>query len=174
MTQPKYAPIMPKDQVRSAYPLATPSGWKADRPADFRPGPHPERPGLGVPGPDQGYALLLARRLEDRIVLADGEVEEDAVEGSVAVALRRASLFGRAPVLEDVRLGLSLFGFLGVAPPDLVAYRRALFRGASHHYWTRRSIAESVPEESLRLTSAAVADRLGEWKALIGESASPS
>jgi hypothetical protein len=168
MTQPKYAPIMPKDQVRGAYPLATPSGWTANRPADFRPGPHPEQSGLGVPGPDQGYALRLARRLEDRIVLGEGEVEEDAVDGSVAVALRRAALFGRAPVLEDVRLALTLFGFLGGAPPDLVAHRRGLFRGASHHYWTRRSIADEVPEATLRLTSAGVAERLGEWKALIG------
>jgi hypothetical protein len=65
-------------------------------------------------------------------------------------------------------LALTLFGFLGGAPPDLVAHRRTLFRGASHHYWTRRSIAESVPEETLRLTSAGVADRLGEWMALTG------
>ena len=67
----------------------------------------------------------------------------------------------------DLEFGFTLWGFLGGAPSDLVEARSPLFRSASHHYQAQRAIADSVKDETLRLTPDAVADRIGEWQALI-------
>jgi hypothetical protein len=85
----------------------------------------------------------------------------------VAVGLKRAARFGRAPVIHDMELAYTVWGFLGGAPADLVAYRRTLFLGAHHDYWARRAIADRVREETLTLTPADVASRLTDWKSLI-------
>ena len=128
-------------------------------------------PGLGNQGPDQGYALKLAERFAGQLVLSAGEREDDALAGCVAVALRRASLFGRAPVMHDLRLALELFGFLDEAGADLVAWRRGRFAGAAGHhgYHVRLRLADLVPAETLRLTPAAVAGaRATSWRAPLG------
>jgi hypothetical protein len=126
-----------------------------------------------VQGPDQGYALTLARRLRDQLVLTDGESADDAIAGCLGVALRRAALFGRAPVIDDFRLAFTLFGFLdGDAPQDLVEFRRHRFAGAasSHHYAEVRELALLVPEETLRMTVSEVAARRADGRALLGPS----
>jgi hypothetical protein len=114
MTQPNFVPIVETDQVRPSYRLRTPHDWRAGRVADLR-GPEETRGReLGVPGPDQGYALLLAHtQFEDRLEITSGITAEDALVGCAAVGSRRAALFGRAPVSKDIELGLMLFGFLG-------------------------------------------------------------
>jgi hypothetical protein len=121
-----------------------------------------------VPGPDQGYALRLARRFEERVELEAGEHVGDVIAGAVSLALRRAALFGRAPVITDIELTLTLFGYLGDAPADLVEFRRALFQGASHDYWERRELAHLVPDATLKLKPADVRSRLAGWRDLIG------
>lgn len=168
MTQPSYVPIIEADQVRPAYQLKTPSHWHADRVADLKGPEQPHGPELGVPGPDQGYALLLAHQLfEEKLELSDGVSGEDALVGAAAVASARASRFGRAPVAKDVELGLVLFGFLGSAADDLIAWRTPLFQSAAHHYDMQRKIVQSVPDETLRLTPDAARARLGEWRQLL-------
>jgi hypothetical protein len=122
---------------------------------------------FGDPGPDLGYGLKLAKRFEDQLQLAPGESAEDAVAGCFAVGTRRASMFGRAPVIYDMELAYALWGFLGGAPSDLVAFRVALFKSAGHHYELQREIVGRVREETLRLTPAQVRQRLGEWQELI-------
>jgi hypothetical protein len=85
------------------------------------------------------------------------------------VALRRASLFGRAPVIHDLTLAFTIWGFLGEAPPELVALRRPLFQAASHHYEDQRTIADQVPEAVLRAPHTATLARYpAEWRALLG------
>ena len=71
MTQPR-SPIEYEDEVRPGYRLAPSVRWVADRPADYTGQPTRFRHGEGVHGPDQGYALLLAERIVDRLVLAVG------------------------------------------------------------------------------------------------------
>ncbi|MHB8681663.1 MAG: hypothetical protein ACYDA2_06180 [Acidimicrobiales bacterium] len=169
MTQPSYVPIVDADQVRPAYRLATPGQWRAERVADHRTPGQPHGKDMGVPGPDQGYALLLAHRLfEERLDLVPGVTAEDALVGAAAVAGARAALFGRAPVARDVEMALVLFGFLGDAPDDLVAWRTPLFQAAAHHYEQQRRIVEQVPEPTLRLTPEQVHAQLGNWRALLG------
>ena len=128
-------------------------------------------PGLGNQGPDQGYALKLAERFAGQLMLAAGEREDDALAGCVAVALRRASMFGRAPVMHDLRLALELFGFLDDADADLVGWRRDQFAGAAGHhgYHVKLRLADLVPAETLRLTPAAVAEACSkDWRTPMG------
>lgn len=146
-----------------------------DRPGELvDDGFQPEGPALGVQGPDQGYALLLARRFEGKLALTEGESEEDAIAGAVAIALRRAALYGRAPVIHDLRLAFELFGFLDAdaeTDEDLIAYRREAFAEVSnghHYYFELRHLAASVPEETLRLTPEQVRQRRNDWRTLIG------
>ncbi len=167
MTQPSFVPIVEADQVRQAYSLTVPGTWTQSRPSELRGPAQPTGPLMGVPGPDQGYALKLARRFEDQLELDEGESAEDVIAGCTAVAMRRASVFGRAPVIFDLAFAFTLWGFLGDAPAELIAARAPLFRSASHHYTARRMIADSVTGEALRLDAEAVAARLSEWQELL-------
>ena len=166
MAAPDYVPTPLSEQPRESLRLPPPRPWMADRPADLQRG-QPVGPKLGRPGPDQGYLLKLAEDFEDRVEVAEGEQAEDAIAGCAAVAMRRAALFGRAPVAHDLELALRLWGFLGGAPDDLVEFRRRLFGGAAHHYWDQRAVTDLVPDETLKLTPAKVADRLSDWRQLL-------
>ena len=167
MTQPSFVPVVEADQLRRAYQLHVPSIWTTSRPSELRGTRAPAGAFLGTPGPDQGFALKLARRFQDRLVLAPHEQAEDAMAGCTAVAMRRSAGYGRAPVIHDLTLAFTLWGFLDGAPADLVEYREPMFRSASHHYQVQRTIADQVPEPTLRLTPEQVAGRLGEWRALL-------
>ncbi|MGH9149268.1 MAG: hypothetical protein ACRD0D_15785 [Acidimicrobiales bacterium] len=167
MAQPEWVPVAPADDVRPAERMPPAVGWTVDRPGEIAGLRVPAGGRFGVPGPDQGYALTLARRLHDRLELAPGEHRDDVVAGCLAVALKRASLFGRAPVTHDLELAATLFGFLGGAPAALVEFRRPLFAGAAHDYWAGRRTADAVPEPTLRLTPAAVGERLASWESLL-------
>lgn len=167
MTQPSFVPIVEADQVRRAYQLRVPSIWTQSRPSELR---GPSRPGkfkIGSPGPDQGFALKLARRFEERLVLGAGESAEDAIAGCTAVAMRRCAHFGRAPAVYDLSFGFTLWGYLGGAPVDLLEARAPLFRSAAHHYQAQRAIADSVTPDSLRMTPEEVAARLDQWRELL-------
>jgi hypothetical protein len=156
---PDYVP-KPTDEKPRVYtsPPRRPESWLADRPGEIH-GLQPEGPGLGVQGPDQGYALKLARQFEGKLALTAGESHEDAIAGAVAIATRRASLFGRSPVMHDLTVALTIWGFLGEAPADLVARRKELFAGVAdpHHYSDGRALVDSVPEALLRMTPTEVA-----------------
>jgi hypothetical protein len=171
MTQPSFVPITRADQVRNALRLEVPRPWVADRPAEVRVPGQPQGPAMGTPGPDQGYALHLARRFEDRLHLRKDESPEDVVLGCALLASRRAALVGRAPSVHDVRVALTLWGFLDEsAPADLVEERAKAFRSVSHDYVVQRQLVDRVPESTLLLTPAAVTDRVGsgDWRSLLG------
>ena len=169
MAAPDHVPVQLADRARSGEILPAARRWTATRPGDLV-GRQPRGHMLGNPGPDQGYGLALAQKFAGKLQLSPGEEEDDAMAGCTAVALRRASIYGRAPVIYDFDLAFSLWGFLGDAPApgDLIAFRRPLFAGASHHYNHQREIADLVPEPTLRFTPAEVRRRAGEWRTLIG------
>ena len=161
-------PIVDADQVRPAYRLRTPADWRASRVGEIVAPEHPHGRHLGIPGPDQGYALLIAHSLfEDRLALTHGISAEDVLVGCAQVGSARAALFGRAPVGKDVELALELFGFLGEAPGDLATWRAPLFGAAAHHYDQQRRIVEVVPPATLRLSPAEVHARHDEWRFLL-------
>ena len=167
MTQPDYVPILAADRVRPVERLPPAESWRPDRPADLKEPGMPKGPRLGSQGPDLGYGMKLARTFADRITVTEGESVDDAIVGCFVVGTKRASLFGRAPVIYDFDLAFTLWGFLPGAPADLVTFRRPLFMGASHHYDDQRVIADRVPEETLRMAPADVRSRLSEWKSLL-------
>jgi hypothetical protein len=115
--------------------------------------------------------LMLARRFEDRLHLAPGEDQDDVIAGCTAVALKRASLLGRAPVIHDLTVAFTLWGFLSEDPPDeLVELRRERFAEVSnpHYYAELRRIADMVPEHVLRQTPEEVAQaHRKDWRSLL-------
>ena len=152
MAAPEFVPTKPLDAVRTySSPPRRPDQWWADRPGDYV-GDHPEGTGLGVPGPDQGYALKLADEVF-RPKLIHGEVSvDDAIAGCLGIALKRAALFGRAPTAHDLRAAFTIWGFLDVSPdPELVSRREAWFAEVAHphHYAESRRIVDAVPDEVL-------------------------
>jgi hypothetical protein len=125
---------------------------------------------LGSQGPDQGYVYVLARRFQGQLALARDEREEDALAGCSAVALKRASLFGRAPVLPDVTVALTVWGFLGDGQPDLIAFRQPLFAEVAnpHHYPELRRVVDRVRDDALRRSPEDVADaHRADWRSLL-------
>ncbi len=171
MTQPSFVPIVESDQVRPAYRLHTPEAWAPSRPSELRGTTPPTGRAFGRPGPDQGYALKLVRSFEGRLAVVAGESEEDALAGCGAVAMRRAAIFGRAPVVFDIDFAAILYGFVGDAPDDLVADRAPRFRSAAHHQQVRQALADHVAPATYRLMPDEVAERIaaGAWRDLFAD-----
>ena len=130
MAVPRFAPTPPIDDARGyESPPVVPDSWVADRPAEII-GFQPEGPRLGHQGPDQGYAIKLARTFADKVHLQAGERFDDAVGGSLGIALRRASVFSRAPVIHDLTIAFTIWGWLDpAAPTELLDARKGAVRG---------------------------------------------
>jgi hypothetical protein len=173
MAAPPFVPLSPVDKPRTyESPDHVPEPWRADRPGDLA-GRQPAGAQLGYQGPDQGYGLLLAERFRERLQLQQAEAADDAIQGSLGIALRRASMFGRAPTIHDFTVAFTIWGFLDPAPPaDLVARRRPTFEGvrhASHHYAEARAIADGVPQATLRKPHQQVLSEYpSAWRELLG------
>ena len=171
MAAPDFVPVRPSAPKVYTSPPRRLGSWRADRVGETVDQGRPEGNTFGSQGPDQGYALKLANGLRGTLHLQAGEHEDDAIAGCLGVATRRASLFGRAPMLADIRLAFSVFGFGAASPPaDLVAFRKPLFAEVAnpHHYREARQLANSVPEATLRLTPEAVA-AFTDWRTLLGQ-----
>ncbi|HSB85029.1 MAG TPA: hypothetical protein VLD86_01910 [Ilumatobacteraceae bacterium] len=173
MAAPKFAPVPPVDEPRAySSPDVVPGPWKPNRPADLT-GFQPEGHRLGYQGPDQGFAFRIANGFRDRLRLQPGERVADVIQGCLGIALRRASMFGRAPVVHDLTIAFTIWGFLDANPPAEVRTLRAqLFEGLAntlHHYDEARELVDMVPEATLRMTPAQVeAAYPGRWQELIG------
>ncbi|MDG2427084.1 MAG: hypothetical protein P8M16_01540 [Acidimicrobiales bacterium] len=162
MTAPSYVPQSAVRSTERAYlsPRRRLGSWHADRPGEVTEG-QPRGEGLGSQGPDQGYALRLARGFTTQLRLGVNEHAADVIAGCVSVALKRAALFGRAPMVADLELAFRIFGFLDEIPTgNRLDERRHLFAEASHHhhYAEVRRIADRVPEGVLVLGVAAACD----------------
>jgi hypothetical protein len=168
MAAPEYVPVKPMDDVRTyESPPRRPDSWWAARAGDLPAGqPRGER--LGSQGPDQGYALKLAHDVFAPLLHLGGVALEDAVAGCVPIALKRASIYGRAPISHDLRLAFTLWGFLEESPPaELVVLRERAFASVAHphHYGEARAIADAVPEATLRRPHTEV--RAADWRDLL-------
>jgi len=153
MSAPKFVPVVPIGAYRDGEHLPPALAWLADRPAEIV-GEQPTGDKLGSPGPSQGYGLKLANRFHGKLRLASGENEHDVILGCLGVALKRASSFGRSPVIHDFEVAFTLFGFLGDEQPTAVQLevRRKMFEAAGHHYDVQRSIADRVSEPTVRMS----------------------
>ena len=172
MAAPKFAPAPAVDDSRSySSPKVASSGWIPDRPGDIT-GFQPSGEQLGNQGPDQGFALKIANGFTGRLRLRTGEHAVDAIRGCLGVGLKRASLFSRAPVVHDLTIAFTIWGFLDAdAPAELVERRKALFAGVGHgyHYTEGRAIADMVPVATLQMTpQQVVAAYPASWRELVG------
>lgn len=170
MAAPEFVPTQPGARKYYESPPQRVGGWRAGRPGELG-AEQPSGPGMGRQGPDQGYALGLVRQFEDEVQLQNGERWEDVSAAAVLVGLKRASIFGRAPVRHDLEIALTVWGFFDDAPdPELVAQRREAFDRIDnpHHYLEARRVAAAVPESTLRATPQQVLERYsGDWRLLV-------
>lgn len=173
MSAPKFAPIDPTNNPRVySSPDHVPGSWTPGRNAEII-GRQPKGARLGNHGPDQGYILMLAKLASGRICVQDGESLQDAIQGSVTIALRRASMFGRAPTMTDLTFALTIWGWLLESPPsELVSKRKKLFSGlanVAHHYAEGRILVDMVPETTFKLSLEKLAAVMPmSWRALTG------
>lgn len=173
MAAPKHTPVNPVDRPRTYQsPDFVPSPWTNTRKASVT-GRQPRAERLGHPGPDQGYVLSLAERLRPRIRVTAGESIDDAIQGCIGIALRRASHFGRAPVIHDLNIALTIWGyFLDQPPAELVAVRSQLFAGVAnvvHHYVEARRIVDMVPQSTIIMSPDTATKAMPlSWRALTG------
>jgi hypothetical protein len=171
MAAPEYVPVKPMDDVRTyESPPRRAGSWIPQRPGDLK-GESPRGARFGNPGPDQGYALVLAKRFVDRLHLAHDEKVDDAIAGCLGIGLKRASLLGRAPVIYDMTAAYTIFGFLDAKPSaDLVALRKRVFDEVAlpAHYAERQRIVAAVRDDLLRAMHTAIADwYAADWRALL-------
>ena len=172
MAQPPFVPQKPQVEPRFyESPERTRGAWQLDRPGDAL---APAPTSGNFQGPDQGYALLLAERFRDSLALPGGDGSgttgaisaDNALTGCVAVALKRASLLGRAPVALDIELALLIWGFSssgqgGDAFPQIVAgLRHSLFGDLEHNKHASLRIVELCDEDILVKPAAEIRELL--------------
>lgn len=135
---------------RARAPLPEPEPGPARRQARMRPG-EIATPGdaawggsYGTPGPDTGWALGLIRRADfDR---SHRRRETEALLAALVAA--RASRAGRAPIPQDVEVGLIMLGLRDGLPQEL-AERRERWLDAATHERPRGATALREIEPSL-------------------------
>lgn len=173
MAAPKFTPVDPIDVPRHyESPDHVPSSWTPDRPGEIV-GFQPQGERLGAPGPDQGYAIKIANSLRPKLRLQPGENEDDVIRGCLGVALRRASMFSRAPVVHDLTIAFTVWGYFADDPPqELVELRLPLFEGlrhVEHHYAESRVVVDHIPVATLRKNPAQIEAAFpAEWRSLLG------
>lgn len=138
--QPNIDPPL-QDRPRAVPIPSAPARWRPDRPGMITAPDQLTVGGLfGRPGPDTGWVYRIVRQAD-----LPGE-ERRAEEVLVTLMSARASLFGRAPIPEDLEVARILMGFEDGAPPSVVERRRR---------WLKQSRHESVPgAEAARETGA--------------------
>lgn len=175
MAAPRSAPAGARASRYYSSPDVVPDPWRGDRPAEID-GLQPSGARLGSQGPDQGFALRIARLRADDVCPTPGEDARDLIAGCLGIALRRASMFSRAPVVHDIDIAFTIWGLYDDAPPsELVELRRTMFAGVAHtghHYDQARRIVDMVPESTLRATPAQITSIYpAQWRALTGVAA---
>ena len=171
MGAPRHVPQSPTgDAPVYSSPDVVPLSWKNVRPGDLS-SEQPSGGFMGHQGPDQGFALRLRRAFRDQLCIDETEHLEDVESGCVQIAMKRASIYGRAPVVHDLEIAYRIWGFLDEdADPQLIEERLRRFEGVSeaHHYADLRRLVASVPVETLQMSREAVEGKYAsDWKALL-------
>lgn len=167
MTQPSFVPQNPANSVRQGDALPPARASNDDRPGEVTSEEWPTGSQMGEQGPDQGYALRLARLFVDRIELPEGEHDEDVIAVLSAVALKRAARAGRGPIMNDIAIAFAAWGLQPKGPEDLAALRRKVFAGASHDYTKVRTIVDITDERALKLNVPELVERSSHWREYI-------
>ncbi|MET0146014.1 MAG: hypothetical protein ABW328_14720 [Ilumatobacteraceae bacterium] len=99
-------------------------------------------------------------------MLEFGDRRDDAERAIATVAMRRAGLLGRAPVLQDVEIGRTLLAYDEPTDADFARWRARWFRGIARNDDLRQRLADAA------LPAAALpppldADAVHGWRALL-------
>jgi hypothetical protein len=169
-----FVPADPADRPRQQQNLPPgtttppPASWQAERPGDLA-APPPTGGLYGTPGPNIGFAYTLAEHYQEKLRLADHEDVHDVIPVIAEVAGSRAALFGRAPVIHDIDVAVTLFGYDGSADPDFARARTLLVHDAGHDYYRRREIVDLVPDDQLRRPPGEIDSAVYEWRRTVIE-----
>ncbi len=125
--------------------------WRPDRPGDIT-SPEQMRWGgaFGTPGPDTGWAFKL---------VAEGDLPERTplLERLVATLMgARASLFGRAPTIEDLEVAKQILGLGEGADAELDAQRHRWLDAAAHEKIPGKQALSEIGPELLKAQPAGV------------------
>lgn len=134
--------------------------WVPNRPGDEVAYGQPRGDLFGSPGPNIGYALTLALRIESQLALAPHEDAADALAVVGELAMKRAASYGRAPVMADIECAALVLGYLGGAEPDFAKWRASVVEGAHESYYRRRALCDAVDIDVVRLAPKALSERL--------------
>ncbi len=108
MAAPSYVPSRDTGDKYYESPPRGGGSWLADRPGDLQ-GGQPTGARFGSQGPDQGFILRMLDGFRSRLRLVAGESLADVNEGCMRIGLKRASLFGRAPVVHDLTVAFTVW-----------------------------------------------------------------
>jgi hypothetical protein len=134
--------------------------WVPDRPGDEVAFGQPRGHLFGSPGPNIGYALTLARRMEGQFTLAPHEHPADVRAVVAELAMKRAASYGRAPVITDLECAALVLGYLGGASPEFAKWREVIAEHAHENYFRRRAVCDAVDLDVIRLAPQALSTRL--------------
>ena len=145
--------------------------WRPQRPGELG-GPEdvPWGGAYGTTGPDTGYVLRLIADRHLRTV--PGESHHNAEAAVAAIAAARASLFGRAPIAQDVDVAALVLGFDRREIPDTVvdaieADRPAWLANLGHDAGKARELVASVTTETLALHPDEIRRRMAAGERLL-------
>jgi hypothetical protein len=131
MAQQPNVELSPGDLPRAVLEPAPARRQRIPRPGVITiPDEMPTGPGFGTPGPDTGWALR---------IIGQTDLPEDTpgVRKLLAALMgARAAHFGRAPIHEDLKVGLALLGLRNRRSDELDARRRN---------WVAATIQEKSP-----------------------------
>jgi hypothetical protein len=151
MGQQPNVEIGPADRPRSVPEPGPARRWRANRPGDIT-SPEQMRWGgaFGTPGPDQGWAIKL---------VAEGDLpgRTPLLEKLVATLMgARASLYGRAPIMEDLETAKQILGLGEGADPELKAQRNRWLETAAHEKVPGKLALIEIGPELLKAKPAGV------------------
>ena len=159
MATPRFVPVGPRERARPIDFAGIPPARRT-QPRAGEVLHQPRARGFGVPCPDGGYALLLAREVAGDLALAAGDQREDAVWAIATVAMRRAAVVGRAPVIYDVLFASALLAYDDPDALECAVLRARLLSGVAHDPDLRQWLSDAVnsaAEVSVRSTAEAIA-----------------
>ena len=148
--QPNIDPPV-QDLPRSVLTPAAPARWSPERPGMIT-APDQVSPGglFGRPGPDTGWAFRIVRQAS----LPSEQKQAEPV--LVTLMSARASLFGRAPIPEDLEVAQILLGLEDGASEAVVNRGERWLKQARHESVPGAAAAQEVGSELLALAPGAL------------------
>ncbi len=149
--------IDPRDLPRRSAAPGVARSWRPSRPGELNsPEEVPSGGPFGVIGPDSGYALKLVG--EHQLALLPGEHHHDVAAAVAAIASARAARLGRAPIADDVAVGMIVLGLDAAAAVDagVLSNRPRWLANVGHDAAKLRKLVADVPQQLLEATPDAL------------------